>query len=120
MPDEINPELYGLLKELCPLECDIVGDSVVRDISEGLGPDDFEDSEGGGRLDFKTVIEVLAIVAALITALLQLRNEWRAGRKADSAPDKELEARVRELEARYAALADDVRRSAVNRIFPEL
>src|SRR5262245_50567910 len=100
MSENISPQIYDLLKETCPLECDIAGDSVVRDISAGMGPEDFEEAEGGARLDFKTVIEVLASMATFLTALLQLRNEWRSERTED------IESRVRDLESRYVGLSD--------------
>jgi hypothetical protein len=114
---QITDEVYAVLQDVCSTEAEILGDSVVRELSEGYTAKDFADAGAGEHLDLSTVLDVTAKIAALITALIKLREEWIKSRVGANGEIEALRARVRELESAHSEVPPDKQRAIESKVF---
>lgn len=114
-------EIYEILKEEFPIECDILGDSVVKDLSEGVPLSSFVDAGAGTMLDPSTVLSVVAGLVALLNALLKLREEHIARQKSRAEAElQQIRHQIEELLKSFPDLEPSQKQLAVKKVFPDI
>src|SRR5262245_11116168 len=118
MSDHIE-QIQTLLTELLPIECDILGESVVLELSAGAPLSSFSDAGAGAMLDVSEVLKVAADMATLLGVLLQLREAWNTRQPSPGHTDSPSRD-VAQLRDAHSELSAQQKESAIRRIFPDI
>jgi hypothetical protein len=108
-------EMLSYLRQICPIECRILGRSVVEDISRGRPESEFVHGEGAAMIDFDTVLKVVIAVANLLTAIFALRSHLLKDREHGSSDRdiaKHAQAERKRLEIDFSVVPRDKRQAA--------